>query len=375
MLARVTGSYDIVTRRPLGQDASAVQVHEIFPKQTLSKAGYSRAEVNAIANFALLTPSSAMGLAGLDPAAYLGSLDPEALRSQWIPDDPQLWRIENYREFLAARREMLAATANEFVDQLLAGTRPWTRLEPIAVSPEDDDSDARAVQIRSLVDELVGMGYAKPALDTEIPDPETGRPLAVAEAFWPDGLQPGQGAPIVLELDPDEADLDRLAELRFEVFTSVDALRGYAQRRGEVASGDREDEGASPVAGGLLNDSLEDSEPETLGIDLDAGPHAVEGVLDHALVDLTERWRSEFNHNPRYFVSTIAQHGALDAVRRLLAAPAVNDGFVFLWERQRLDLSVESLVLEERFAHLFTDGEKEIARRRLDDFGYDPQAA
>ena len=76
------------------------------------------------------------------------------------------------------------------------------------------------------------MGYAKPALDAEIPDPETGRPLAVAEAFWADGLQPGSGKPVVLELDPDEADLPRLAELGCEVFTSVDALRDFVATLG-----------------------------------------------------------------------------------------------------------------------------------------------
>ena len=44
----------------------------------------------------------------------------------------------------------------------------------------------------------------------------------------------------------------------------------------------------------------------------------------------------------------MAANGALGAVRRLLAAPAVSDGFVTLWERQRLDLAVESLVVDER---------------------------
>ena len=33
-------------------------------------------------------------------------------------------------------------------------------------------------------------------------------------------------------------------------------------------------------------------------------------------------------------------------------------------------LTVEALVSEARFAHLFTDEEREIARKRLADFGY-----
>ncbi|GEL18380.1 DUF262 domain-containing protein [Pseudonocardia asaccharolytica] len=364
LLARVTGGQDLITGLPLGSDASAVQVHEIFPKPALNKAGYSRAEVNQIANFTFVTPSSAMQFADLDPAVYLGSLDPATCRSQYIPEDPALWRIENYREFLAARRELLAAAANTFLDELLAGSRPWVRpLEAIAVSPESDESDARAAQLKALVEELAGMGYAQPVLDTEIADPDTGRPLAVAEAFWPDGLQVGQGAPIVLELDPEEADLPRLAELGCEVFTSVDALRGYALRRSETASGVR-DVAVGVVAPGLAPEGAEPT-------DLDE-PAEASGPFDRAVLEVIERCRTELRYNPRYFRVMVTQHGALGAARRLLAAPAVSDGFVTLWERQRLDLSVESLVVDERFAHLFTEEERETARKRLADFGYDP---
>ena len=60
----------------------------------------------------------------------------------------------------------------------------------------------------------------------------------MAEAFWADGLQPGQGRPVILELDRESADLPRMEELGYEVFTSVDALRGYVLRRNEAAAGD-----------------------------------------------------------------------------------------------------------------------------------------
>jgi hypothetical protein len=43
------------------------------------------------------------------------------LASQWVPLDRELWRFENYREFLAERRRFLAA-ANRFVDELLNGS-------------------------------------------------------------------------------------------------------------------------------------------------------------------------------------------------------------------------------------------------------------
>jgi hypothetical protein len=339
-------------------------VHEIFPKQALAKAGYSRAEVNAIANFAFLTPSSAVSLSGLDPAAYLGTFESDALRSQWIPDNPKLWLLENYPQFLAARRELLAAAANEFLDELLAGTRPWERLEQIAISPEADESDARAAQIAALVDELVEMGYAKPALDAEIADPETGRPLSVAEAFWAGGLQVGLGAPVVLELDPEEADLDRLTELGYEVFTSVDALRGYVERRNEVASGDRGAEPESAVTGTAAEAVVETAdETDTIVGDQ-------ESDLAGALDDVIQRCEQELGYRPRKLRVLINQLGAVGAVRRLLANRAPSDGFVLLWEKQRLDLSVEALVADQRFTHLFDADEHATARHRLEEFGF-----
>lgn len=76
-----------------------------------------------------------------------------------------------------------------------------------------------------------------------------GRVLAIAEAFWSDGLQVGLGAPVVLELDPDGAELDRLTELGYEVFTSMHALRGYTTRRNEVAAGVRAEDRDSVARG------------------------------------------------------------------------------------------------------------------------------
>jgi hypothetical protein len=89
----------------------------------------------------------------------------------------------------------------------------------------------------ALVAELVELGCAEPAVDCEVPDPATGDVLTITEACWPEGLQPGQGDPVILELDPAEADLPRLKELGYEVFTSIESLRGYVRRRNQEAAG------------------------------------------------------------------------------------------------------------------------------------------
>ena len=111
-------------------------------------------------------------------------------------------------------------------------------LERLTVAIDEiEDADSRRDQVMALVAELAELGCADPAVDCEVADPATGEVLAVAEACWPEGLQPGQGSPVVLELDPAEADLGRLKELGYEVFTSVDSLRGHARRRNEQAAG------------------------------------------------------------------------------------------------------------------------------------------
>jgi hypothetical protein len=365
LLSRVLDARDLSTGRSLGRDASAVEVHEIFPKAQLVKHGYARSEVTAIANFAFVTPSSATELTGLAPDYYLKECDPAVLESQWIPQDERLWKLENYRDFVAARQALLATAANDVLDELHNGTLRRDRiLDTIVVTDEPDVSNARVAQITALVEELVGMGYAQPALDVEVPDPDTGKPLAVAEAFWADGLQPGQGSPVVLELDPDEADIPRLTELGCEVFTSVDALRAFVQRRNEVASGERGDEVG--VA------QLEPVPADKLEPDAESGP---DGDFDRAVLEIIERCKAELRYHPRYFRVMVNQHGALGATRRLLQAPAVSDGFVSLWERNRLDLTVEALVIDPRFADVFTDQERTIAEKRLADFGYGSTAA
>jgi hypothetical protein len=174
-----------------------------FPKALLYDAGFDRAEINAIANFCFLTQDTNLAIGKRRPEDYFAEAEakhPGALASQWIPTDRSLWRIEAYRDFLAARRELLADAAQSFLTELRNGSATSSaELTPIQVVIDDAD-DVRAAQIKGLVEELVRLGCAEPALDSEIADPATGHLLGVAEAFWANGLQLGQGSPVVLEL-------------------------------------------------------------------------------------------------------------------------------------------------------------------------------
>ena len=78
-----------------------------------------------------------------------------------------------------------------------------------------------------------------------------------------------------------------------------------------------------------------------------------------------------FDYYPNYFLRMVVDRGGLSAAKYLLGGDKLSDGFVRLWEEQRLDLSVEALALREPWRVLFTHEELAEAQRRLDGARYD----
>ncbi len=57
----------------------------------------------------------------------------------------------------------------------------------------------------------------------------------------------------------------------------------------------------------------------------------------------------------------------------LIHADTVSDGYTALWEKGRLDLTVEAMIIaSDRFHSLFAQDELSICSRRLADYGYEP---
>lgn len=349
--------------------SSSLQVHHIFPKAYL-RGTYDRTEVNAIANFCFLPQASNLKFSKRAPEDYLPEVIerfPGALESQWIPTDPALWKLDRYLDFLAARRDLLADAAQSFMTSLLHGEladRPDVSKPAEVVTVQDlpDPEDPRAAQITAVVDELVELGAAQPEIDVEIGDPANGTSLAVAEAYWPDGLQPGLGDPIVLELDPEEADLGRLEALGFKVFTSIDALRTFGTKN-------------------LTQEFTPTTVSEPLEVTGEGRHRVVEPEPDdeevddlvmefhNAMIEICERSRREARYNPTQFRAMVAEFGGVEAAHRVLQKPTVSDGFSVLWERGRLDLTIESRVADPRFARVLPESDVDTAVARLRQFG------
>ncbi|MET0494365.1 MAG: caspase family protein [Actinoplanes sp.] len=101
---------------------------------------------------------------------------------------------------------------------------------------------------------------------------------------------------------------------------------------------------------------------------------ALEKQFHQALVDGYRAMKREINYNATIYIRMISTSGGLSAARQLLHATSVSSGFTTLWEKKRLDLTVEAFVLQEPWSALFTDEELQIARDRLAEYGYHPAA-
>ncbi len=74
-----------------------------------------------ITNRAILTNEENQTKSSKYADIYLANVKenyPNALKLQCIPEDPNLWKIENYRQFIQARRELLTNKLNEFLNNI-----------------------------------------------------------------------------------------------------------------------------------------------------------------------------------------------------------------------------------------------------------------
>lgn len=113
---------------------------------------------------------------------------------------------------------------------------------------------------------------------------------------------------------------------------------------------------------------------ETGGADTSTAPSngATEAAFHAAMVDAYRRAKDEAGYPGTGFLRMVSERGGMAAARQLLHASSVSDGFTALWERKRLDLTMEALVLRPEFGALFTAEELAAARHRLEQYGYSP---
>jgi hypothetical protein len=228
---------------------SSLQLHHIFPKARLYEAGYSRQEVNALANFTFLTQETNLAVSDRDPAEYLpeyAAKNPGVLESHWIPMDQNLWSVESYPEFLEARRLLLAEAANDFLENLLGGVVPVAKVSDATIVermvpetvPGSVETDEELQMLVDCNDWVVSHGLPDGELMYELVDDATGQPLAYLDLAWPNGLQEGLSQPVALLIDEGDDTEDRANAAGFRYFNSVSSFKQYVRK--EILSLDSE---------------------------------------------------------------------------------------------------------------------------------------
>lgn len=103
-----------------------LEYHHIFPKALL-KNDFKRRDINEIANMAFLSSKANKIISKTNPAIYLAEIykrNPALLENQFVPCDKKLWPVNQFEEFLAERRTLLAEGINSYIRNLAQISEP-----------------------------------------------------------------------------------------------------------------------------------------------------------------------------------------------------------------------------------------------------------
>jgi hypothetical protein len=95
-----------------------------------------------------------------------------------------------------------------------------------------------------------------------------------------------------------------------------------------------------------------------------------ERQFHEAMLVIYRRAKAEAGYNAARFLGMVVERGGLETARYLLNAATISEGYAALWERKRLDLTVEAMILQPEWHGLFSDGERRTAMSRLREYGY-----
>ena len=98
---------------------------------------------------------------------------------------------------------------------------------------------------------------------------------------------------------------------------------------------------------------------------------ALEQQFHEEMLSLYTRTGEAMDYWPSYFLRKVKRVGGYQVAQDLLKpAPKTATGFGKLAEANRLNLSVEFMVLQPKWSTLFSDSERDVARSRLEMAGY-----
>jgi hypothetical protein len=105
----------------------------------------------------------------------------------------------------------------------------------------------------------------------------------------------------------------------------------------------------------------------------DAGPDLGRRLnqLNEAMLDIYHNAKRDAGYNATIYLQLLANRGPLDTARFLIHRDQPSDGYTALFERGRLDLTVEALVIQPQWGDVFDERDRAASRARLEAYGFD----
>lgn len=205
--------------QPMGKKYQLENDH-IFPFSKLRDAGYGKENrlkyslAQELTNRAILTQIANRTKSASSAEAYLSAIaakNPQALAKQCIPDDPELWKIENYEQFLQKRRAKLADELNAYLASI---TETATAAAPISLEEMIAEGESEELEFKQTLRWDVKEGRINKALEQVV----TKTVAAFANSYGGGTLLIGVADDgEAVGLDPDYASLGDADKDRFEI--------------------------------------------------------------------------------------------------------------------------------------------------------------
>jgi len=141
-------------RKNMGSKYQLERDH-IFPYSKLKEVGYGQgnrvkyALAQELTNRAILTQVANRTKSDMHAADYLRTVKtkfPMALELQCIPEDEELWKLENYEQFLEERRKMLAKHLNDFLEKITATEET---VSPVSLEDLIEEGESDELEFKS----------------------------------------------------------------------------------------------------------------------------------------------------------------------------------------------------------------------------------
>jgi uncharacterized protein (UPF0548 family) len=89
------------------------------------------------------------------------------------------------------------------------------------------------------------------------------------------------------------------------------------------------------------------------------------------LDEATDIMYEQYSYSAPVLKKMVSQLGVRNAVRKLVNSPKPNEGLLILKNKRALHLCMEALILENTWKDLFTENDRENAKKRLTQLGFD----